>query len=329
MIEGDLAILFNLLSIGVVGVMISVSLLSVLWMLIKDRIDNIPVDFRKTFLFFLAFLPWVIGLVTMFFFSVSFKVFPEVDETTVVGWLLEHVHWHHLNVFSLNSWHTFTLVTFLSFCLWLAIKKVYQTVSQRRSLNTFLNFSERYQSDKVPESVVMLNTDQVMAFTIGLLRPVCVLSRGLLKHLSKNELDMVVQHEKTHIENLDGLSRTFFSFLASFFPQAVTHSMCSKYWLATEQIADQGALAKHDSLNIAATLVKVAKLQRSCLPAFSASNSFAYEHVPTRINSLLSPVQPKPFPACSLMFSVVLIMLTITISMLDLQHHLIELVFTH
>jgi Zn-dependent protease with chaperone function len=177
--------------------------------------------------------------------------------------------------------------------------------------------------------VLVIDSDVPTAFTSGLLRPTCYISQGLIDNLSTAELNIVIEHELAHARNKDPLFMLLIACLSAYYPKKLALLLNGKYRLMTEHAADQSAALKHSAEDVAATILKVVKLQK-LLPAKNSNSYLSYfgaHDITQRIQQLLKPTKKS----ISTVIPVVtmLIMLCLTVVAVDATHHLVESVFTH
>lgn len=319
---GHLAVALNLLSIAILAFGISVALLSLLWPLTCRFINDLSLQARRALLWGWIISPWLIGFATMLLFVPSFR------EHEFSRWVNAIAHWHHPDVFYLDSWHGLTLWLFAGFSLVLAAKRLRSIQRQRVQLCALQSLSGCEQTQVVDPRIVTLRTDLPTVFTAGLWRPRCYVTTGLMKQVDASQLDIIIRHELAHIVNKDALKKSLFDLLASYFPRRIAMQLRGQHALATEQIADQSVVKAHPALAVANALVKVARLQKTRPNTVATLNYFGVNDVMLRVQQLILPSAMKPFPA---MLSCILILMLVLLSAyaVDTLHHLIESLFTH
>jgi len=325
MVVGDWALILNLVSIGLLGLFILHALQSIFWLFISEKLADFSPKSRKSLLLVWVACPYVLStVITLFFYLSITGPFELLDEVA---------HWHHAYVFHFDSWHGFLLLGFIAYIVWQLSKVIRRWVihsSDIKSLNLLSRvISSTSNSNSSPEvsNYYLLDSAKPAAFVAGIIKPRCYLTNGLKRQLTEEELNIVLQHEQAHLTSNDALSKCLFNLLCIFYPGFTKKPIKMSYALALEQIADQKVLKSHTGFDVAATLVKVAKLQNSYKTDFSYCY-FGSEHIALRVNELITPGHKKSFPIIISLISLALLLFS-TLSVIDVSHHLIESLFTH
>ena len=323
MLISDLAVAMNLIAIALLGFFVAAVLLSLAWLFLGRYVGLYSIQSQKILIWTWVLGPWILGLATMLILS------PMFEQTALYGWIENLAHWHHLYVFQLGSWHGISVLLFVMFSFGLLVIKGSQLYRQGNALHTLKYFSTSEQQTQGKQKVMIIDSDVPTAFTTGLFRPVCYVSKGLADKLSSTELNIVIEHEFEHARNKDPLSKLFIAFLSAYYPKKLALLLHAKYGLITEQIADQSTVLKHSAEDVAGTLVKVVRLQKSAsINESSLSLSFfGANDIAQRVHHLLTPTN-KTIPVIIPIFFM-LVMLCLTVVAVDATHHLIESVFTH
>jgi len=323
MLISSWAVAMNLIAIALLGFFIAALIMSCAWLLFGKFINLFSMKSQKTLVWGWVAGPWVLGLITTLLFS------PLFSNTFLYRWIEEVAHWHHLYVFQMSSWHGIFVILFVCFSVALISIKGWQLHRQNSAVQVLNAFSNSHQKNYGLHSVVVLQSDVPTAFTSGLFKPKCYVSNGLINNLSDKELDIVIQHELAHAHNKDPLSKLFIAFLSAYYPKKLAMDLNAKYSLITEHLADQATAIQHSAEDVAATLVKVTRLQKAMpKPAHNPALSyFGADNITQRVQQLLNPTNqsiPLLIPLCSM-----LIMLCLTVLAVDATHHLVESIFTH
>ena len=323
MLISDLAVAMNLIAIALLGFFVAAVLLSLAWLFLGRYVGLYSIQSQKILIWTWVLGPWILGLATMLILS------PMFEQTSLYGWIENLAHWHHLYVFQLGSWHGISVLLFVVFSFGLLAIKGSQLYRQGNALHALKHFSTSEQQTQGKQKVMIIDSDVPTAFTTGLFRPVCYVSKGLADKLSSTELNIVIEHEFEHARNRDPLSKLFIAFLSAYYPKKLALLLHAKYGLITEQIADQSTVLKHSAEDVAGTLVKVVRLQKSAsINESSLSLSFfGANDIAQRVHHLLTPTN-KTIPVIIPIFFM-LVMLCLTVVAVDATHHLIESVFTH
>ncbi|HEY7772325.1 MAG TPA: M56 family metallopeptidase [Marinagarivorans sp.] len=133
-----------------------------------------------------------------------------------------------------------------------------------------------------------------LAFTLGVIKPVIVITDGLRKALNPRQLRMVVKHEVAHARHNDVLKNTLFELLlcAHFFPSLLRAPWC----LSSELRADRDVVAQFDRLDLADVLLTLRRAGATPpAPNSAFPVSIAGGQLLVRVNALLDG-RSKPAP---------------------------------
>lgn len=323
MLISDFAVAMNLMAIALLGFFVGVMLLSFMWFLLGHLISSYSTSSQKVLIWMWLLGPWILGLTTMLIFS------PLFEQTVLYAWIERLAHWHHLYVFQLNSWHGVTVIFFVVFSFGLIIIKAAQVYRQGNALHTLKHFSSSQPPFSDGQKVLVIDSDIPTAFTSGLINPTCYVSKGLVDNLSLVELNIVLEHELAHARNRDPLFILLIACLSAYYPKKLALLLVAKYRLMTEHIADQSTILKHSAEDVAATIVKVVRLQKHSPVKESGAylSYFGANDITQRIQQLLLPTQKSISMIIPIVF--MLMVLCVTVVAVDATHHLVEYVFTH
>lgn len=148
--------------------------------------------------------------------------------------------------------------------------------------------NKTYNGEKT--AFMVISHPAAIAITMGLVRPRIVLSTGLIKFLTDDELKAVIYHEMYHAENRDPLKNFLMSLCSStlwYIP--ILKWFNQKYRIVKELLADEFAIEKQaTSVNLGSALLKMLKVgKQEKIPFVHAS--FADTSVNYRIEYLLNP----------------------------------------
>ncbi|MFE4200844.1 M56 family metallopeptidase [Aneurinibacillus aneurinilyticus] len=111
------------------------------------------------------------------------------------------------------------------------------------------------------QDIIVINHEQLLAFTMGFRRPCIVLSTGLIEILEDHELEAVVEHETFHQQNYDSLKIFTLQLISQslwFIP--LTKWSYRNYKIISELLADEYAIQKMGSeLGLGSALLKLIK----------------------------------------------------------------------
>lgn len=333
MLINEWAIVFNLLSIALMGLLAAVALLALIWPSMARHITLFSASTQKKLLWLFVVTPWLASILCLFIFILS--VF-QLESTL---WLTPLAHWHHPYVFYLDSWHGAALFLFMLGTAYVFIKNGLGAVRHLNALNLLTRLSKespgsRVQRDsrqwKIGRDIIVLDSRTPAAFAAGLLSPRCYVTTGLIGQVSEAELDIILAHERAHIKHKDTQKKLFFALLASLYPKPITQRLNRLFSLATEQLADAHVGQSYSVFDIAQTLVNAAKIRRFSGANVNAAsiNYFIADDVDVRVRALVAPQKCRSFPWA---YCLLIMMLTTTLSFagVDTLHHLIEAIFSH
>lgn len=127
----------------------------------------------------------------------------------------------------------------------------------------------------------------------GLLRRRIMLSSDLAEQLSPEELRSVLAHEDAHLSRRDPLASLMLAVAGLVVPPPFVASLRRAYRQATEEACDASAAAQvGDAAAVAATLVKVAGLQRGTAAAGVVAAPFGGDGLEARVRALLEDPNP-------------------------------------
>lgn len=331
MLFGDVAVVFNLLSIGVLAFAVSVIFITIVTSFILERSEQFSFKLRKLILWVQVSAPWWIafGCLTLFV--------PEQDDNSSTTWLFDFAHWHHIDVFSFTSWHSFTLFAAFVYLFYRFGSTFKDGLQQSVAISNLIDFTNATPTVTKSQLVYYsLPFKAPAAFTAGLLSPKVYLTTALLDHISQQELDIIVRHELAHVESRDPLNKAIFSALACFFPVVTKRKLIEHFTLLTEQIADYSVTATYDNLDVAQTLVNVARMQRVESEQINRvgchgiqTSHFGNDQTSVRVQRLLNPVLPSSWLALGISFLMLASVALLTASVVDSLHHIIETFVTH
>lgn len=136
--------------------------------------------------------------------------------------------------------------------------------------------------------VRLLDRQEPLALTVGFRRPVILLSDGLLDAVCPQTRDVILAHERAHVQRRDTAWAFLDSLAAALMPRTVRVGLMRELALAREQACDLWAAERAGKLRVAQALTKVARLGLS-QPAFGMS--VAASSLEARVLHLLEPPQ--------------------------------------
>lgn len=187
--------------------------------------------------------------------------------------------------------------------------------------------------------VHVVESEAPMLALAGIFRPRIVVSRGVLRVLSSEELRAAFDHEQAHGVSRDNLKRLLLLLAPDPLPFFPVLGALDRCWArAAEWAADDRAAAgdSRRSLSLAAALVRVARLGAPARPVptlMATLAGSAAEELSTRVDRLLSPGPPLEglggllrvaVSGVALAASALLLALLLQPGMLDAVHRLLE-----
>lgn len=312
MIFGDLAILLNVAFIAVSGYFYVTAAVSIAFLFSRKRRAGFSAKCRQRLLWSVVVLPGLVGLALAALILMA---------DALPAPLIDFAHWHHLEVFRLDSWHGLVLMLFgviFSRALYLSVKSILRHKNAVRTIFD-LEAMGQYQKNAV---------NGVYAVTAGFLKPRALIGAAMKTHLTTEEFDIVGRHELAHVRNYDPLRKLCFAFLTAFFPPSIRRRLGQELSLCLEQIADESTVSDfRDRINVASTLLKVCRLTRE-QSSYSHLCHFGVSEIEARVHYLLQPISHTRFPYLSLGLLLVALLIS-SVSILDIYHHAIEVLFSH
>ncbi|MFW0778585.1 MAG: M56 family metallopeptidase [Rickettsiales bacterium] len=323
MLSDGWAIVLNLVSIQLLGLLAATTLLALLFGFLQDQISTLSARSQKTALWLFVLSPWLISVIC------AITCFPSLFQTSSSGMLSWLTHWHSPYEFHLGSWHSLKLLLFTIVVVYFVLRKLWQAVRHIHALDTLAGLSSQQSSQSIGDDVVILQAPQPLAFASGLLKPKCFLTSGLIQQLTEQELAIVIAHERAHICHKDGIKKWLFTLLAALYPAGITQQLQSQFSMATELLADARVSRRFSPFDVAQTLIKAARLQRRYgLDIAASANTFVANDVDQRVRALIIPSAGRAFPWLPSLALLLLTTLFCSVAV-DVLHHFIELFLTH
>ncbi|MEP7167431.1 MAG: M56 family metallopeptidase [Candidatus Woesebacteria bacterium] len=166
--------------------------------------------------------------------------------------------------------------------------------------------------------VFLLENTKPFAYCFGFRRPKIFLSSGLLAVVNKKELEIILRHEKYHLEHQDNFILLFARIVESFFPfLPILTDLIRMYKTDRELLADRAAIQKKEDKNILTSILKkLLQYEPVSTPSFAPAIADA-DTLETRIKVLCSiPVRHYKLERkniySSLIFAIMLVALMST-----------------
>lgn len=320
MIEGQSAVWLNTLTISILAFFIASLIVSIIASLFAQKLLNIEVSSRKSLLWLLVLMPWLTGAGVAFFF-LDIHVFSNIVMVEAV-----YTHWHHMDVFTWASWHGASLVVTLIFCITLLVIKVIQLKFHCNEVANLTSFSK-----SLNEGVFEVELLESNAFTTGFFNKKCFITSGMLQKMNKQEMSVIMAHEKAHARMNDPLKKWLFGIFTAFFVPSLAARLKLHMTLAMEQTADRTVVnGGFASVFVANTLLKVTRLNilYSSVKSCDLTANFGTDVLEQRIHYLLGLSELKPSNKVVMAIFVILT-LGVCLFSIDGLHHLIEKILVH
>jgi beta-lactamase regulating signal transducer with metallopeptidase domain len=142
--------------------------------------------------------------------------------------------------------------------------------------------------------LVIIEQEQAVALTMGFIRPVIVLSTGLINMLEEQELEAVIRHEEYHMQHHDALRAMPAYLLSKMMWYLPILRWCHHVLkISAEVEADRYAVARTGSaVGLGSALLKLAR-HKPPVPMNLSHVSFADTPINIRIRQLIDPAE-KP-----------------------------------
>lgn len=183
-------------------------------------------------------------------------------------------------------------------------------------------------SEVGPESNVKIIESPVpLAFSVGIFKPIAVLSTGLKNQLSPRQVRIVSIHEEVHTKYRDGLSKLLMQAVCTFHFASAKKNILEQHALVLEMRADQlAAQIIQSNLDVAETILTVKKLMRPEAQTEPLCQFLASE-LEQRVHYLLAPVPEKSLCQKTIKLAVLTLIITAVCASVPL-HNAIEFFIT-
>lgn len=187
----------------------------------------------------------------------------------------------------------------------------YITFSKRLALlmDESLTTSIIEQYDLHKSSVKVIQSEQPLALTYGLLNPKVLLSTTLVSMLTEEELRAVIYHEQFHQQHRDPLKKFLLTLLVTaLWYMPILKWVSAHYQTLREIEADRFAMVETDMVNLSSALLKLIKNENRQHHAFAVS--FADTSINDRLQHLLSPEQEMhaTLPVGTILYSIYIVL---------------------
>jgi len=204
-----------------------------------------------------------------------------------------HLCFIHPPAFIENPWViTLSLFVFTG-ALWRMIKALKEIRRGKQLLKQLKRNCRIYPNQtNLNQNYRLVEGDLILACSMGMLRSEIFISRKLQKHLSQDELNVILAHEKAHARRKDFLLLFFSKLFSVFFIPGLSKRVMSDIDLACEQACDEFAKQQAgSSLLVAKTITKVQRLMPDNNRFEMAAMNFSRAHIAQRVLLLLKQTQ--------------------------------------
>jgi Zn-dependent protease with chaperone function len=250
-----LSLILHLIYIIAIFTIVSSVVCWILSPLFKTFIEAFSLESKLTFLRFFGALPLSLALGLT-----STVTVPALSHDTSLP--LEHCHTNS-DCLGASASHMLTPTEliiasfFCSFLLWrffLGFRSYYRS----KKLFNRLDFLTEAKHASLVKSI---DTPVPFAFSIGIFKPIAIISSGLRHLLSSRQIKIISLHEEVHIKHRDNLDKWLMQLVCSFHCRAVKQYILELHALTLEMRADQIAARVIDSsVDVAETIVIVKRL---------------------------------------------------------------------
>jgi Zn-dependent protease with chaperone function len=155
---------------------------------------------------------------------------------------------------------------------WVIARAMLSAHEQWRLSRTLVRSSRR---SELGNDVRLLEQDEPVALTVGVWRPVVLLSTGLIDMVSARTLRIILMHERAHVRRHDTTWALFDQVTAALLPRSIRGVLMGDLMLARERACDAVAASVEGDVHVAAALVQVARmglLEPACGVSIGASS---------------------------------------------------------
>lgn len=162
----------------------------------------------------------------------------------------------------------------------------------------------------------IIDAPSPMVALVGVFSPRLVAARAVIEACSAEELAAIVAHEKGHLHARDNLKRWLLTSAPDVLRWTPVHAAIVAAWRdAAEYAADDAATGGEDEarVDLAALLVKIARLTPSFASPEAVSPFADEEGLPRRVHRLLTPIEKQLAASRHLLIPAVVAMTVLTV----------------
>ena len=231
----------------------------------------------------------------------SFGVMPIIG-AMIIGMMVSIPALNHSSILPIDHCHssidcvgetvthmlTFSELSVISLMLLVFFNAVLQALKQWWRANNLLNSIKLVSRRKKDLNIHLIETEKPLAFSVGMLEPVSVISSGLMNQLTSKQLNIVCRHETIHAQYKDSLFKWALKLVSLFHVPKVKRALVEAHASALEFRVDQDvAKTVKSNIDVAETLIKVQRIMGSA-PETEALCQFLGTEIEQRIHFLLT-----------------------------------------
>ena len=183
---------------------------------------------------------------------------------------------------------TFSEISVISLMLLVFFNAAIQAIKQLLRSKKILNSIELVSIKKDDLNIHLLETKKPLAFSVGMLKPISVISSGLINQLNSKQLQIICRHEAIHVQYKDSAFKWALKLVSLFHFPMVKQTLLAAHASALEFRADQEvAKAVKSKVMVAETILKIQGIMGSTTEK-EALCQFLGSEIEQRIHFLLS-----------------------------------------
>lgn len=197
------------------------------------------------------------------------------------------------------------------------------------NLRATLRLQKQLLSLAKPDGEYLALADrQPFVFTLGWWKNQIYVTEGLKRQCSKEELDVVLAHEKAHTRRYDNIRLLLATVFTSVLPGKFSKSILDDFHLMIESACDFEASRRFGELKVAETLLKIQKLSptQCAIGSTVISTAFTGSEVEQRISALIQGRHLSTMQRVSFQLAL-LVLLVASLGLVQPLHHGVEFLF--
>jgi Zn-dependent protease with chaperone function len=207
--------------------------------------------------------------------------------------------------------------------LWWCAVRLYRALDRLRRASRVAAGLLAHGREDLGTGAVVLASTTPLCMLVGVLRPVVVLSEGLLAGISASSLAVVLRHERAHAGRRDTLVRLVAQAGTAFMSRRARARLLDALELAAEQSCDEIAAASVGRVRVAETILDVERMMSARSSELRPVAVFFGGHaVQQRIAALLD--EPRPTGRAAVLALVLVVVLGLVLAASEPLHHSTE-----